>query len=247
MKLLLIPFRVIYKIYYLLVFALSLVITYPFMYFLLSKPQRFPFAFKLMKVHAFMLLVFAGAKLKVKGKENIPKEGAYIICPNHTSYLDIFCIYTIFKKYLVFTGKKEIEKWPLFHIYYTSGMNILVDRDNKSGSIKSLKRIYQEIDKGNPIAIFPEGTISKKAPLMTSFKQGAFSVAIQKQIPILPITFLSNWRILQRGSFWIGSCGPGISKIIIHEPVEVKGMKNTDVDQLKESVKNTISQPFSAY
>lgn len=247
MKLLLIPFRVVYKIYYLIIFALSLVVTYPFMYFLLSKPQRFPLAFKLMKIHAFMLLVFAGAKLKVQGKENIPEEGSYIICPNHTSYLDIFCIYTIFKKYLVFTGKKEIEKWPLFHIYYTSGMNILVDRDNKSGSIKSLKRIYQEIDKGNPIAIFPEGTISKKAPVMTSFKPGAFSVAIQKQIPILPITFLSNWKILQRGSFWTGRCGPGISKVIIHKPVLVKGLKSTDVDQLKDSVKKIISQPFSIH
>lgn len=241
-----IPFKVIYKLYYLVVFASSLILTYPLMYFLLSKPSRFPTAFKVMRIHAFLLLVFAGAKLKVEGKQHIPKEGAFVICPNHTSYIDIFCIYTIFKRYLVFTGKQEIEKWPLFHIYYTSGMNILVDRENKKGSITSLKRIYQEIDKGNPIAIFPEGTISRKAPVMNSFKPGAFSVAIQKQIPILPITFISNWKILQRGSFWTGKCGPGISKVVIHKPVITQGLKSTDVDELKKNVKSMILSPFQS-
>lgn len=214
------------------------------MYYFLSKPTRFPKAFTLMKIHGFFLLLFAGAFPKVKGAENIPENGAYIICPNHSSYLDIFCLYTIFPNYFVFTGKQEIEKWPLFHIYYTSGMNILVDRDNRVGSIKALKRISQEIDKKNPLVIFPEGTISKEAPKLTTFKSGAFAIAIQKQIPILPVTFVTNWKLLSRSGFWKGPAGPGIAEIVIHKPVITLGLKKEDMNKIKEEVIAIITGPL---
>lgn len=244
MKYILIPFRVIYKIYYLFVFAGSLLVTYPFVYFLLKNPKRFHLVFKFMKIHAFFLLLFAGAPLKVIGKENIPKEGAYIICPNHSSFLDIFCLYTIFPNYFVFTGKKEIEKWPLFHIYYTSGMNILVDRKTKTGMISALKRMSKELESGNSLAIFPEGTITKNAPHMGEFKSGAFAIAIQKQVPIIPITFVTNWKILQRGSFFMGNGGPGISKVVIHKPVYTKGLRKENVEDLQNQVKAIINGPL---
>jgi len=244
MQYILLPFRVIFKIYYLIVFALSLIISYPVMYYFLSKPKRFPKAFPIMRAQAFMLLVFAGALLKVKGADNIPKNGAYIICPNHSSYLDIFCLYTIFRQYFVFIGKKEIEKWPLFRIYYTSGMNILVDRNNNTGMFKALKRMSQEIDKGNPLAIFPEGTISKEAPKLAPFKSGAFAIAIQKQVPVLPVTFVTNWKLLSRSGFWMGKAGPGIAEVVIHKPIITTGLNKKDIDQLQQQVQTIIRGPL---
>ncbi|MDZ4666733.1 MAG: lysophospholipid acyltransferase family protein [bacterium] len=219
---------------------------FPILKYLLRNPRRFPTAFKLMRVHAFLCLVFAGVKLKVKGEENIPKEGSYIICPNHSSYLDIFCLYTIFIKYFVFTGKQEIEKWPLFHIYYTSGMNILVDRASKMGTVKAIKRMSQEIEKGNPLVIFPEGTISRKAPQLAPFKSGAFAIAVQRQVPIVPISFLTNWKLLQRGSFWFGKAGPGVAEVIVHKPVPTSGLGKDDVDSLQHRVNAIINGPLLA-
>lgn len=245
LQILLLPLRVIFKIYYLLVFVLSLFISYPVMYYFLSSPKHFPKAFALMRIHGFLLLLFAGAFIKVKGIKNIPKDGSYIICPNHSSYLDIFCLYTIFRKYFVFTGKKEIEKWPLFHIYYTSGMNILVDRHSKTGAFKALKRMSYEIEIGNPLVIFPEGTISKEAPKLTSFKSGAFAIAIQKQVPILPVTFVTNWKLLSRSGFWKGPAGPGISEVVIHKPILTIGLKKEDIDQIKAEVINIINEPLN--
>ena len=241
MQYILMPFRAIFKIYYLIVFVLSLIITYPIMRYLLSDPKRFPKAFTTMRIHGFVLLLFAGAWLKVKGKKNIPKEGAYIICPNHSSYLDIFCLYSIFPKYFVFTGKQEIEKWPLFHIYYTSGMNVLVDRESRTGSIKALKRISQEIENGNPMVIFPEGTISKEAPKLAPFKSGAFAIAIQKQVPILPVTFVTNWKLLSRSGFWTGPARPGIAEVVIHKPIITTGLKKENINQLQTEVIDVIT------
>lgn len=237
------PFQVIFKIYYLLIFVLSLIISYPVIYYLLFVSKNFQKAFGVMRIHAFILLLFAGVRLKVKGLANIPLDGAYIICPNHSSFLDIFCIYTLFPKYFVFTGKKEIEKWPLFHIYYTSGMNILVDR-HKTGDVRALKKMLAEIDKGIPLVIFPEGTISKQAPILAPFKSGAFALAIQKQIPIIPVTFVTNWKLLERKGVWKGKAGPGIAEVVIHKAIMTSGLNKVNIDQLQMQVQRIINGPL---
>jgi len=245
LKAILLVLRALFKIYYFLFFVITLIISYPFMYYFLKKTKRFPKAFCLMRIHAFLLLLFAGVFLKVKGADNIPKNGSYIICPNHSSFLDIFCLYRIFRQYFVFTGKKEIERWPLFHIYYTSGMNILIDRNSPTGSIHAQKRMLHEIDNKNPLVIFPEGTISKLAPVMAPFKTGAFAIAIQKKIPIVPVTFVNNWKLLQRTGIWKGRAGPGISKVIIHQPINTTELCKADTERLKKMVEETISNSLN--
>lgn len=247
MQYIVVPLRIIYKIYYFIFFSLSLTILFPFFYFLLANPVRFSKAFILMRYHAFTLLFFAGVIMKIKGIGNIPKSGSYVICPNHSSFFDTFCLYCIFSRYFVFTGKKEIKKWPLFHIFYTSGMNILVDRHNPTGSIKALREMYKEIDKGNPIAIFPEGTITKEAPKLSPFKVGAFAIAIQKQIPILPITFVSNYKLLESGGIWKGRARPGIAEIVIHKPISTVGLNKNNVNQLLKDVQSLIESSLPTY
>lgn len=241
---LLLPFRAIYKIYYLFVFCLLLALIYPAYRYLLAKPERYPGAFRLMRFHATLQLFFAGIILRVKGTENIPATGAFVICPNHTSFLDTFCLYHIFRRYFVFTGKKEIEKWPLFHIFYTSGMNILIDRGSAPGSFKAFRRMNQEIGKGNPLVIFVEGTRSPDAPRLAPFKPGAFAIAIQAQVPVLPVTFVHNWKRLGRGGIFSGKAGPGISEVVIHPPVTTAGFGKNDVDELLHRTERIIEAPL---
>ena len=217
---------------------------YPFFKYYLSAKSRWPKAFVLMKFYGHLLNALAFVRTKVEGENNIPLNGAYIICPNHSSVIDIPCTYTLFKKYFVYTGKKEIEKWPLFHIFYTSGMNILVDRKSSSGAFRAFKRIAEEIDKGNPVMIFPEGTISKEAPVLTSFKSGAFAMAIQKQIPIVPVTFITNWKRMQKADFFMGRASPGLSEVIIHAPVITAGLTKSDAAMLQARIREIINAPL---
>ena len=186
-----------------------------------------------MRLYAKLWLFFTGIRLKIKGKENIPKGTSYLICGNHSSFLDIPSIYIIFNEYFIFTGKKEFEKWPLFRVFYTSKMNIAVDRENKSGAIEGFKRMMQVIDLGHPLVLFPEGTISKSAPKLTEFKTGAVTLAIQKQIPILPLTFTTSWKRLQRKGLWVGKASPGIIEVIIHPLIYTNGLKKKDKDELQ--------------
>lgn len=123
-------------------------------------------------------------------------------------------------------------------------MNILVDRDNKEGALKGFKTMMKVIDEGHPIAIFPEGTISKIAPALSEFKTGATKLAIQKQIPILPITFTTNFKRLQRSGFFKGKAGPGISEIIIHPMITTKGIRKDATDELQAKLISIINAPL---
>lgn len=197
-----------------------------------------------MKFYAKMWLFFSGIFIKVSGRENMIEAGPYIICANHSSFVDIPVLYALLENYYVFTGKKEIESWPLFRVFYTSGMNILVDRHNPKGDMKAFKRMITVIDSGMPLMVFPEGTISKEAPKLTEFKSGAMSIAIKKQVPILPITFTSNWRRLQRKGLFEGKASPGIAGVIIHKPISTEGLTKKDLENLLENVKSTIEKPL---
>jgi len=211
---------------------------------LLSKKERFPRAFKVIRIFAKVWLYGSGIFLKVKGRPHIISNQPYLICSNHSSFIDPATLYIIFDQYFVFTGKQEIEKWPLFHIFYTSGMNILVDRHNKLGILKSFKKMVEVIDNNNPLVILPEGTISKDAPKLDSFKPGAVSIAIQKQIPILPITQTTNWKRLQRSGFWTGNASPGMAEVIIHPPIETKGLTRKDTEALQAKLWDVINVPL---
>lgn len=201
-------------------------------------------AFKVIRIYAKIWLYGSGIYLRVKGRENIISDQAFLICSNHSSFLDPASLYIIFDQYFVFTGKKEIEKWPLFHIFYTSGMNILVDRHNRLGALKSFKKMKDVVEEGHPLVILPEGTIPKDAPKLGEFKSGAVSIAIQTGIPILPITQTTNWKRLQRGTLFKGNASPGVMEVIIHPPISTEGLTKQDTEALQSKLYEVINGPL---
>ncbi|MBN2595746.1 lysophospholipid acyltransferase family protein [Labilibaculum sp.] len=244
MNILIFPIRFLYKLYFFLYFVITLLLFYPVFKYLLSEKERFPKAFKVIKVYAKVWLYGSGIFLRVKGRENIITGQPFLICSNHSSFIDPATLYIIFDQHFVFTGKKEIEKWPLFHIFYTSGMNILVDRHNRLGALKSFKKMMDVIAEGYPLVILPEGTIPQNAPNLGEFKPGAVSIAIQTGIPILPITQTTNWKRLQRGTMFKGNASPGIAEVIIHPLIPTTGLTKQDAEALSEKLRNVINKPL---
>ena len=92
--------------------------------------------------------------------------------------------------------------------------------------------------------LFPEGTISKSAPKLTEFKTGAVTLAIQKQIPILPLTFTTSWKRLQRKGLWVGKASPGIIEVIIHPLIYTNGLKKKDKDELQTTLRSIVNKPL---
>jgi 1-acyl-sn-glycerol-3-phosphate acyltransferase len=225
---------------------LTFIFFFPLFYILLSKEKWFPKVFRLKKIWGIFLLADVGLRYKVLSKVKLDPKRAYIICPNHSSFLDIILTYMVIPNYFHFMGKAELKKVPLFNQFFNR-MNILVDRSSIIASHKAFIRAGNDIDKGISIAIFPEATIPECAPYLGRFKNGAFRLAIDKQIPIVPVVFLDNWRLLPDGKCRRTGGRPGLSRVVIHEPIETKGMGDNDLEPLKKKVSQIISSTLIQY
>ena len=128
----------------------------------------------------------------------------------------------------------------MFRIFFLR-MDIPVDRSSRIGSHKAFNRASDDLKKGISIAIFPEGTIHNNAPKLNRFKNGPFKLAIDNQVPIVPITFKNNWVILPNGRKAKKGGKPVTMQIIIHQPIETKGMTEEDIDTLKLKVFDIIN------
>lgn len=236
----------LWKIYTLTWFTILLILLYPFYLLFLLNEKHFNKGFNLLLVHTWVLMSLVGIFVKVKNKHYIQKGQTYVITPNHSSYLDIPILYQTFTKYFIFMGKKELANVPLFNIFFKK-MNITVDRKSNRDGKRAMDGCGAEIDKGHSVVVFPEGTISDKAPEMLRFKNGAFKLAIEKQVPVIPITFFTNYKILEMAGLFSGKAGPGISRAVIHEPIPTKGMAEGDVASLRDKVYHIINNELLAY
>jgi 1-acyl-sn-glycerol-3-phosphate acyltransferase len=246
MKILLLPFIVLYRIYFALVFFTVLALLYPIFWFLLLSPKNYERVFKL-KVFTARLILFLDFIFLVKAN-NQPDltTGPYVVCANHSSYLDIILMYRILPhtKFL-FIGKSELLKWPIINIFFKK-VDIAVDRNKRNSAMRSIEKAKEELGKGWSIIIFPEGGIPDNAPVLNKFKNGAFRMAIESGASILPITILDNWRLFSTNPLISGFSRPGKTRVIIHEPISTHHLDKKDLVDLREETFNTINQPLVA-
>ncbi len=133
-----------------------------------------------------------GFRWTIKREEKPEKGKSYMFIANHTSMTDIMLMLVTVKNPFVFVGKKELAKIPLFGFFYKRTC-ILVDRDSLKSRHAVFERAEKRLQSGLSICIFPEGGVSDDENiLLDQFKDGAFRLAINHQIPIVPITFADN-------------------------------------------------------
>ncbi len=230
----------IWKIYFFLVVLLTIVLLYPIFFILLQNEKYFGTGFKLMRIQARSILFLIGIRVEVIGKIPNDRSISYLICPNHSSYLDILVMYAALPNYFIFLGKKELGSVPLFNIYFKK-MNILIDRENAKAAHSSINKACEEMGKGRNVVIFPEGTISKTVPKMRAFKNGAFRASLQLSLPIVPITFKDNYKLLEDSWEFMAKSGPGKSRVYIHPPIFINKEAPQDLLTLREETRKTIA------
>lgn len=231
--------RALWKLFFILNFVVGLVVLYPLFAILLLPKKRYNGAFTLMKFWARWVAFVPGVWVKIKREtpaEELPEACIYVA--NHSSYLDIVLSYVAIPKYFVYMGKAEIEKAPLLRIFFRD-MNIYVNRKTRSGSYAAFVAAGEKLRSGQSVFIYPEGTIEARGQLR-NFKNGAFRMAIENQVPVVPVTFKNNWRLLQNGGFFKSFGRPGLAKITVHKPVPTLGMTEEDLVSLRGTVRETI-------
>jgi 1-acyl-sn-glycerol-3-phosphate acyltransferase len=171
-----------------------------------------------------------GFHYKVEREQELEAGKSYMLVSNHTSMTDIMLMLALVRNPFVFVGKKELVKIPLFGFFYKRTC-ILVDRSSSKSRMEVFNRAQKRLAQGLSICIFPEGGVpDDESVLLDEFKDGAFRLALEHQIPIVPMTFPDNKK---RFSYTFLSGSPGIMRAKIHHFVETKD-HNTDKKEIKE-------------
>lgn len=206
-------------------------------------PKKFNWVGVLNRAWAKLLFIFCILPYRVECRVPLNNRRQYIFCPNHFSYLDIPTM-GLNPVNTIFVGKNDMEKVPLFGFMYKK-LHITVDRARLKSKYDTFIKSKQAIDDGKSLVLYPEGGIfTEHPPAMVRFKDGAFRLAIEKQIPIVPVTIPYNWIILPPDEFLLRQ---GSIKVIFHEPIETRGMTLNDTDQLKLRVFEIIDQELKRY
>jgi 1-acyl-sn-glycerol-3-phosphate acyltransferase len=197
------------------------------------REEWYPIFFKLARFWAYIILFGMGFIPIIKKGVQFKKGESYMIVANHTSMIDIMLMLFITKDPVVFVGKKELSKIPLFGFIYKRTC-ILVDRNNSQSRRAVFNSAQQKINLGYSICIFPEGGVpSDESIILDDFKDGAFRLAIEHKIPIAPVTFHDNKKLF---SYTFFSGGPGKMRVMLHPLISIS---NYSIEMKKELNKKT--------
>jgi 1-acyl-sn-glycerol-3-phosphate acyltransferase len=181
---------------------------------------------------------------KVETEEEIKEGESYMFVSNHTSMTDIMLMLSVVKNPFVFVGKKELAKIPLFGFFYKRTC-ILVDRSSSKSRMEVFERAQKRLNQGFSICIFPEGGVpDDESIVLSEFKDGAFRLALDHQIPIVPITFADNKK---RFSYTFFSGSPGQMRVKIHHFFDTKNQNPDYKKTLKENVRQVILKQLQKF
>lgn len=217
----------------------------PFLLLSILSKKTYTFFFFLARTWAKIIFYGIGMSYKkIIGFEPLKKE-SYIIVSNHTSMLDIFLMLIVIKNNpFVFVGKAELARLPIFGFIYKRTC-ILVDRKDPKSKQNVYKSVSKKIESGLSICIFPEGGVNDaEDAILDPFKVGAFRMALEHQLPILPLTFYG----LKEFFPFINYKGkPGKVLVKIHEPIQVKGLMLEDRKKINNECYNLILNQINEF
>lgn len=181
-------------------------------------------------------------QVRVHGLEHIDRRQSYVIASNHQSHFDILVIYGWMGIDPMWVMKQELRKIPVFGLACEKVGMVYIDRSNTDAAVRSLKEAKTRVVNGSSVVFFPEGTRSRNGNLRP-FKKGAFKMALDLGLPILPVTILGTRNILPPDSL---SLFPGRVEMTIHPPVDISGYTGDTLPGLMDAVRRQILLPMPA-
>jgi 1-acyl-sn-glycerol-3-phosphate acyltransferase len=173
----------------------------------------------------------------IKGAENADRHRSYVVVCNHQSQWDILLVYGWLNLNLKWVMKKELRKIPGLGLGCEKAGHIFVDRSNPRAARTAVMEALQRLGDGVGILFFAEGTRSPDGRLLP-FKKGAFRLAIEQQLPVLPVTVSGTRDILPARTLRLF---PGRGTLTIHAPLETAGLSLDEVDELMLKSREAIN------
>ncbi|MCX6287454.1 MAG: lysophospholipid acyltransferase family protein [Bacteroidetes bacterium] len=175
-------------------------------------------------------------RIRVIGRENIDKHETYVIVSNHQSGADIIVLYLLWNNYK-WVAKRSLYNFPFIGWNMWLNRYIVVDRGKKSSMFKMMTDAAKTLKSGSSVMIFPEGTRSKDGRLQT-FKTGAFHLALETGIPILPIVIKGTSMAIRKGGFLVNKNHDIQAKVL--PPIPFTAFRGMDPKEVTFMVYNIM-------
>lgn len=176
----------------------------------------------------------------VEGMENLKDDESYVFVANHQGFYDIFLVFAYFNRPIRWLMKWQIANWPFIGISAVNAGHILVDKRSRAAIRKTYEDARRTLQGGTSIVLFPEGARTFTGH-MGEFRRGAFVLADELQLPVVPMTINGSFNVLPRNGM------PGLVhrhplKLTIHKPIypESRGVEN-QTRMMEESYRTIMS------
>mgnify|MGYP001473464936 FL=1 len=241
MKFLKYPLTLLYRIWFYILLLVPIIVLFPFIFVTILSEKTYPLFFKIARFWAKFILIGMGFNYSIEGDEVFEDGKSYMLVANHTSMTDIMLMLIAVKNHpFVFVGKKELANIPIFGFIYKR-VCILVDRSSSKSRYQVFERAQKRIHQGLSICIYPEGGVPEEHIVLDEFKDGAFRIAIEHGLPIVPMVFFDNKK---RFSYTFFSGSPGRMRAKIYPIIETKGKTLEDKNAIKLQVRQLILDPL---
>lgn len=237
--------KILLKKIHVYLYVASVALTYfffwPLLYYFSRNPSRYHGMNKLRRTWGFLSSGFAGFFFSYNYEEPIDWTKTYIVCPNHTSNLDIAGMCVLVKSNCCFMGKETLKEGLVTGLFFRT-VDIPVNRESKMSSYRAFKMAAERLAGGFTLIIFPEGGIADNyPPTLHEFKNGPFKLAIDLKIPIIPVSSSNTWKLLWDDGTKYGT-RPGVCHYHVHKPIETAHLTSADADALRDEVYGIIGR-----
>jgi 1-acyl-sn-glycerol-3-phosphate acyltransferase len=192
------------------------------------------FGHRCARAWARRILKTTGVTVSVSGLEHLDPQASYVFASNHQSIYDIPIIFASLDYQLRIVAKASLGRFPFLGWHLSRTGHLLVDRRNPgSGVVRKMKRLVSE---HHSLIVFPEGTRSETGEV-GRFKKGPFLVAMESQLPIVPLSVAGSRHVMLKGRLM--TC-PGHVRLTIHPPVATSGITRPEIQRFAERVRHTV-------
>lgn len=223
-------------------FAISLALTIPKLHKAkaLSKAGRSEeleeYVHKVAREWAISQVKMSGAKVKIYGEENIPKDLPVLFVSNHQGNFDIALFMSFINKPKGYISKIEMMKIPVLRTWMEYMNCVFMERGNLRKAAEAISEGIKILKSGYSLVLFPEGTRSK-GDRMNDFKAGGFKLATKSKVPIVPVTIKGSYRLMEQNNSKIV---PAEVEIYIHPMIETAELSREEETELPDRIKEVI-------
>jgi 1-acyl-sn-glycerol-3-phosphate acyltransferase len=208
----------------------------PIVIWLARRTGNQDFIYKPVGLFVRLGLTIVGVRLKVVGLERLDPAKTYMFTPNHQSLIDVAIFWICLGRNVAYLAKKELLRNPVLRYGFPVIGVVAVDRSNRTAAVNSARMATENLRRGKSYVVYPEGTRSPDGRLLP-FKKGAFIMAMDAGVPIVPVTISGGTAVMPKGKM---SVLPATIRITIHEPIPVEGYSRENLAGLIELTRARI-------